>query len=191
MTEMTKYLEEHYPELVGINIPSLLDWFDGDLPVSPEEFSLRLTSGYKRNTNDLKWIVNWEEKNWCVSCGTLTPSQLDSHHVDCCEYVSPEDVAIRKEEYKGKLGTQEERNTHRTCTVKDGKLVLEVGLGVLQSFIVTSCHWAGDYEISDIVTLAEEIACKLNDEQSLDEYLDNCLEQVLEDGSLGVIYEDE
>lgn len=49
-----------------------------ELPYHPKEFRSMLTP-------DQLWLVDWEE-DFCVSCGTLSPTVSTSHHKECPHY---------------------------------------------------------------------------------------------------------
>ncbi len=60
-----------------MNKPSLKRYLP-DLPYNPEEFRSKLSP-------EQLWLVNWEE-DFCVSCGTITPTVSTSHHKECLHY---------------------------------------------------------------------------------------------------------
>lgn len=167
----------------GINDFSLVKLFGCDMPVEPSIF--------ESLDSRVKWLGKFEEgKNFCTSCGTLTPNNLTSHHVGCCHYRTEVETRIQLD-YDNKLrGTEKQRKSPMNVEVHNGKLLISVGIDSLAHSASYHRNWEDNWKVTDSLELAKDVVFGLRGTDDSEGVLiwvfDKALSNTFENGTLGI-----
>lgn len=159
----------------------------GEIPVHPNEF--------EKIDPRLKWFGKClEGKSFCTVCGTLTPEDLSSHHQECCNYKTTEELE-QEEDYNKKLySTAEQRESSLDVRLQNGKLVVSVGLDVLSHAVTMNPEWGKDVSIQDNLLFAKEVVNELLDDTTQEplvyQMFDKAADRVVENGGLSLAFKE-
>ena len=161
---------------------SIIELF-GETPVHPDKF--------EKLDPRLKWFgICKESKSFCVGCGTLTQHIPYEHHPECGHFLS-KDYCQEMEDHKSKcMGTEKQRSHPLEVELKNGKLLISIGIDNLSYAVSSSDNWNKEDKIVDTYEFARDIITAITDSDEGDgtiyHMFDMAAIEAAEQGGLGV-----
>lgn len=166
----------------GVREFSLVSLFGMQMPIHPDVFSTL--------DKRVKWFGVFTEGDFCLECGCLTARDLVSHHKECSDYRTLSEIQRKIEDNNMARGTEAERETPLDIKIKDGKIVISIGIDTLARAATYHDGWEDSWNVTDSLELAKSVVSELHglgdDVGLVAKSLDKALDSAFENGTLGI-----